>query len=58
VARVESEVFGLTKAFDWTQLDRPPVQSVGEFGHLLTRVDRDAIDALIEANRSSLQTSQ
>ena len=58
VARVESEVFGLHQPFDWSQLDRPPVQSVGEFGHLLTRVDRDAIDALIEANRSSLQTSQ
>jgi methionyl-tRNA synthetase len=56
-ARVESEVFCLAEPLNWSQLDRPPVSSVGEFGHLLTRVDREAIDALIEANRSSLQAS-
>ncbi len=56
-SRVESEVFQLTSPFDWSQVDRPPISSVGEFGHLLTRVDREAIDGLIEANRSSLQSS-
>ncbi|MBM3377508.1 MAG: methionine--tRNA ligase [Betaproteobacteria bacterium] len=49
VARVETEVFGCP-SLQWSQLDRPPVAKVGSFSHLMTRVDRTAIDSLIEAN--------
>ncbi len=53
--RVETEVFGLASPLGWQDIQRPPLKGVGEFGHLLTRVDREAIDRLLEANRGSLQ---
>jgi methionyl-tRNA synthetase len=53
-ARVEQEVFGLDRALTWQDLEAPPIQRVAGFSHLMTRVDRTAIDELIEANRSSL----
>lgn len=54
VARAESEVFGLATPWTWTDLDRPALHQVVPFQHLFSRVDRDQIDRLIEANKASL----
>jgi len=54
VARAESEVFGLETPWRWADLDRPDLLRVQPFQHLFSRVDRDQIDRLIEANKASL----
>ncbi len=53
-ARVEQEVFAIDRSLTWHDLESPPIRRVAGFSHLMTRVDRAAIDQLIEANRSSL----
>jgi methionyl-tRNA synthetase len=50
VARVEAEVFQ-TAAWGWDDLDAPELPRLTPFAHLMTRVDRDAVDRLIDANR-------
>jgi methionyl-tRNA synthetase len=52
--RIEQEVFGLAGPLSWSDLAAPPIQSIKGFSHLMTRVDRERIDALIAANRESL----
>ena len=52
--RVEQEVFGLAGPLNWSDLAAPPIRSIKGFSHLMTRVDRERIDALIAANRESL----
>ncbi|MEY3633588.1 MAG: Methionine--tRNA ligase [Pseudomonadota bacterium] len=52
--RIEQEVFGLAGPLNWSDLAAPPIQSIKGFSHLMTRVDRERIDALIAANRESL----
>ena len=52
--RTEQEVFGLAGPLSWSDLAAPPIQSIKGFSHLMTRVDRERIDALIAANRESL----
>lgn len=54
VARAETEVFGLTQPWSWSDLDRPTLERVQPFQHLFSRVDRDQVDRLIEANKTSL----
>jgi methionyl-tRNA synthetase len=54
VARAETEVFGLTQPWSWSDLDRPALEKVQPFQHLFSRVDRDQVDRLIEANKTSL----
>jgi len=50
VAQVEADVFQTT-AWGWDDLDAPELLQLNTFAHLMTRVDRDAIDRLIDANR-------
>jgi len=52
--RIEREVFGLEQPLDWSDLEAPPISRLQGFSHLLTRVDREAIDALIAVNQQSL----
>ena len=52
--RVENEVFGLSQPLCWSDLQTPPIARLAGFSHLMTRVDKAQIDALIEANRQSL----
>ena len=52
--RVEQEIFGLDKPLGWADLAGPPIGEIKGFSHLMTRVERDRIDALIAANRESL----
>ena len=52
--RVEREVFGLASPLAWSDLGAPPLQRVLGFSHLMSRVERDRIDALVAANRESL----
>lgn len=52
--RVESEVFALPRPLCWADLAAPPIESVKPFGHLMSRVEKEKIDALIEANKTSL----
>ncbi len=52
--RVSREVFGLEKPLAWPDLPAPPIHRLVGFSHLMTRVDRESIDALIAANRESL----
>jgi methionyl-tRNA synthetase len=54
VARAESDVFGLAQPWAWSDLDRPALAHVRPFQHLFSRVDREQIDRLIEANKASL----
>jgi methionyl-tRNA synthetase len=54
VARAESEVFGLARPWNWLDLDHPVLEQVQPFQHLFSRVDREQIDRLIEANKASL----
>lgn len=57
--RVASEVFAgstLNTEGSWkaNMLDAPPVEQVGEFGHLITRIDPAQLEALLAANRENL----
>ena len=52
--RIEQEVFGLPRPLSWSDLATPPIHNIKGFSHLMTRVDRERIDALIAANRESL----
>lgn len=50
VAQVEEEIF-TSAPLTWSDLDFPPISRLDTFRHLMSRVDRDAIDRLILANR-------
>ena len=52
--RVETEVFGLDQPLAWSDLKAPPIGRLQGFSHLMTRVDKAQIDALIAANQQSL----
>ncbi len=52
--RVEGEVFGLEKPLTWADLEKPPIERVLGFSHLITRIEQAQIDALIAANKESL----
>jgi methionyl-tRNA synthetase len=50
--RALAEVFGRSFGWRWAEIDMPEVDHVQPFSHLVTRIDRSQVDALIEANRS------
>lgn len=52
--RVEQDVFGLETPLAWADVSAPPIARVKAFSHLMGRIERDRIDALIAANRESL----
>ncbi|MFT3930308.1 MAG: methionine--tRNA ligase [Spongiibacteraceae bacterium] len=55
-ARVAKELFGLPREFDWSDLQKNPAQ-INPYQHLMTRVEQKQIDALVAANRESLQAT-
>ncbi|OGA37328.1 MAG: methionine--tRNA ligase subunit beta, partial [Betaproteobacteria bacterium RIFCSPLOWO2_12_FULL_62_13] len=50
----QAEAFLGTPNLEWDDLSRRPIQ-VNKYEHLMTRVDRKQIDALVEANKESMQ---
>ena len=55
-ARVARELFGLPREFNWKDLQNTPTQ-INQYQHLMTRVEQKQIDALVSANRESLQAA-
>ncbi|WP_045225632.1 methionine--tRNA ligase [Methyloterricola oryzae] len=53
-ARVAKEFFGMDREFLWNDVEQPPA-SIRPYQHLMTRVDPKQIEALVEANKQSLQ---
>ncbi|MFZ5558010.1 MAG: methionine--tRNA ligase [Pseudomonadota bacterium] len=51
--KVAKELFGMARRFVWRDLE-VPVASINAYSHLMTRVEKKQIDALVEANRESL----
>ncbi|WP_317134075.1 methionine--tRNA ligase [Methylococcus mesophilus] len=56
-ARIEKELLGSTVEFSWSNLSYFPLEEIQPYQHLMTRIDPKQIDALVEANRQSLQAS-
>lgn len=56
-ARVAKELFGLDRDFQWDDLAQVP-EHINIYKHLMTRVEQKQIDALVAANRDSLQATQ
>ncbi len=56
-ARVAKELFGLSREFSWHDLQNIPAQ-INPYQHLMTRVEQKQIDALVAANRESLQAAE
>lgn len=54
--QVAKGLFGLGRPFRWSDLSERPT-SIRAFKHLMTRIDPKQIDALVEANRQSLQAA-
>jgi methionyl-tRNA synthetase len=54
-ARVESELLGGSVAFSWDTLNALPLDTIQPYQHLMTRIDPKQIEALVEANKQSLQ---
>jgi len=55
-SRVAKELFNLDREFDWSDLAQIPSR-LNTYQHLLTRVEQKQIDALLAANRESLQAT-
>lgn len=53
-ARVAKDFFGFVREFRWEDVATPPVR-VNPYQHLMTRVESKQIEALVEANKPSLQ---
>jgi len=53
-ARVARELFGLDRDFAWSDAGILP-ERVGAYTHLMARIDRKQVDALVAANKESLQ---
>jgi len=53
-ARVATELFGMTRGFNWNDLASVP-ERINPYQHLMVRVEQKQIDALVAANRESLQ---
>lgn len=54
--QVAKGLFGLGRPFRWSDLSERPT-NIRAFKHLMTRIDPKQIDALVEANRQSLQAA-
>ena len=55
-SRVAQELFGIGRDFLWSDLAELPTR-INPYQHLLTRIERKQIDALLEANRESLASA-
>ncbi len=55
-ARVARELFGLDHDFAWSDAGILP-ERIGPYSHLMARIDRKQIDALVAANKESLQAA-
>ena len=54
--QVAKDFFGMNRGFLWDDVSHPPV-CINPYQHLMTRIDPKQVDALLEANRQSLQTT-
>jgi methionyl-tRNA synthetase len=52
--RVAHELFGMKRGFVWGDINTFP-QQINPYQHLMTRVDQKQIDAMIEANKQTLE---
>ena len=52
-----ADLLGLNHPFKWSGLDSP-VTRIKRYKHLMTRIDRKQIDALVEANKENLMVTQ
>ncbi|MFL6622206.1 MAG: methionine--tRNA ligase [Sulfurifustis sp.] len=52
--RVARDFFGLDRDFNWDDLKRLPAR-INPYTHLMTRLEMKQIDALVDANKESLQ---
>jgi methionyl-tRNA synthetase len=52
--RVAHELFGMERGFVWEDINTFP-QQINPYQHLMTRVDQKHIDAMIEANKQTLE---
>lgn len=55
-ARVAREFFGMDRDFSWNDLGQPAA-SVQPYQHLMTRVDPQQVEALVESNKQNLQAT-
>jgi methionyl-tRNA synthetase len=55
VSKQAAVLFGFDRDYKWSDLDVIP-ERIGEYQHLMTRIERKQIDALIEANKETLVT--
>ena len=55
-SRVAREFFGMDRDFRWDDLGQPPL-SIQPYQHLLTRIDPQQMEALVESNKLNLQAS-
>ena len=56
-SRVAREFFGMDRDFNWNDLGQPAA-SIQPYQHLMTRVDPQQVEALVESNRQNLQATQ
>jgi methionyl-tRNA synthetase len=56
VSAATAALFGKSNSYTWADIDTRPTQ-MGEYKHLMTRVEQKQIDALVTANRDSLQAT-
>ncbi|MCF7967936.1 MAG: methionine--tRNA ligase [Methylococcaceae bacterium] len=56
-SRVARDFFGMNLDFSWNDLGQP-VASIQPYQHLMTRVDPQQVEALVESNKQNLQATQ
>ena len=56
-SRVATEFFGMDRDFNWNDLGQP-VASIQPYQHLMTRVDPQQVETLVESNKQNLQATQ
>ena len=56
-SRVAREFFGMDRDFNWNDLGQPAA-SIQPYQHLMTRVDPQQVEALVESNKQNLQATQ
>ena len=56
----QAEKFLNIESQDWSSLDKPLLSThhIGEYQHLITRIDPKQIEAMTEANKETMQTTQ
>ena len=56
-SRVAREFFGMDRDFNWNDLGQPAA-AIQPYQHLMTRVDPQQVEALVESNKQNLQVTQ